>query len=209
MQSLSAVARNLRELAAVLEGMAEPGPPWINRVAEMPVNAQPFQADFVRNFGERAFWPKRKMSDVTGLTIHHTMSHSPLNTARHCTSTKGYPTIQYHWWVSASDGCPIYMLADPTWALWHDHTGAHPTTLSIGVAGKLHLAPPPDEQLEAVTIRLCRYLMEMLDLTAAQVTGHQERWRMRTQCPGWGPTDRRRSWWGSGWKEAFYEALRQ
>jgi len=198
----------LRELAAVLDGMAEPGPPWVDRIVKMPVNSQPFQTDFVRNFGARGFWPKRKLSDVTGLTIHHTMSHSPLNTARYCTDTKGYPTVQYHWWISANDDCSIYLLADPAWIIWHDCTGAWPTTLAVGMAGSLHLAPPPSEQIEA-TANLCRYLMDMFDILEVQVQGHRERWGLRTQCPGWGPTDRRQRSWGSGWKAKFYEALRR
>ena len=204
--SLTAVARNLRELAAVLEGIIEPGPPWIDRVLEMPVNARPFQADFVRNFGTDAFWPRRDLESVIGLTIHHTMSHSPLNTARYCIDIKGYPTIQYHWWVSAGDGCPVYLLADPSWMIWHDCTGAAPTTLAVGMAGSLHLTPPPDEQIGA-TVQLCRYLMEIFDLSPSQVQGHRERWQLKTQCPGWGPTDRRQRSWGSGWKGAFYRAL--
>lgn len=62
-----------------------------DRVDEMPLNIYPTHPDFVRVFGATAnFWPIRGESvlvygksrnvpeDVTGITIHHTMSHSPL-----------------------------------------------------------------------------------------------------------------------------------
>jgi hypothetical protein len=209
MNDLLSVARNLREIADNLEGMVGPKPPWEDRVAEMPINRQPFNVKFVNNFRKKSFWPwwpHRDRASITGLTIHHTWSHSAINTARYCTATKGYPTGQYHFWVSAHDGCPIYLLAKPEWMIWHDSTGAYPTTLSVGMAGRLELAPPPSEQVEA-TANLCRHLMGVFDIPAEQVVGHRERYQLKTQCPGWGPADRRRRAWGSGWKDAFYEAL--
>lgn len=207
-RELLTVARGLREMAFVLEEMVEPEdvPPWIDRVAEMPVNGQPFNADFLRWFGAGGFWPERDLADVTGLTIHHTGSHSPLGTARYCTLTKGYPVIQYHWWVSAGDGCPVYLLANPKWAMWHDSTGGRPTTVAIGMAGYWHEQEPSQEQVEALA-GLCRYLMDWLKIPVEDVQGHRERWDLRTQCPGWGPVDRREQSWGSGWKSRFYGAL--
>jgi hypothetical protein len=153
--ALLEIARGLRETADILDEIAGRGEaPWIDRVADMPINRVPDHPDFVRNYGRHAFWPERDLEDVLGLTIHHTLSHSPLGTAKYCTFTKGYPSVQYHWWVSAGDGCPVWMLAKPTWALWHDHTGANSKTLSIGMAGSLHLHRPADEQIEAAA-KLC------------------------------------------------------
>lgn len=183
----------------------------IDRVSDMPINDKPFHPDFVRNFGREAFWPIRGESiavygrirtmpeKVTGITIHHTLSHSPLATARYCTATKGYPTTQYHYWVSQSDGCPIYQLAEDKWALWHDHTGTFQTTLSVGMAGALHLKRPPDEQIEAAA-RLCAWLMKRYSLDILGVTGHHERAAgvVGTVCPGWHST---------GWKEDFFDAI--
>jgi len=178
--------------------------PYTDRIAEMPVNKKPFNRDFVRNFPGSTFWPLRKPESVTGITIHHTLSHSPLATARYCTQTKGYPTIQYHAWISAGDGCPVWMLADPAWGLWHDHTGKFQHTISIGMAGSLHLKAPPVEQMEA-TARLIVHLMGEYSIPIRQVQGHNERYgknkygRWRTQCPGW---------YDVKWRAAFFDVLK-
>jgi hypothetical protein len=184
----------------------------IDRIDKMPVNINPHHALFLANFGPLAFWPVRGEATtvrgrrvevpeaVTGLTIHHTMSHSPLATARHCTATKGYPTGQYHYWISQGDGCLVYQLAEEYWAMWHDNTGPIQTTLSIGMAGSLHLKRPPDEQLDAVAA-LVRFLMDKHGLTVDDVQGHKDRWS-GTVCPGW-DSDR-----SGRWRDDFYERLR-
>ena len=185
------------------------GDPWQNRIAEMPVNTNPDHPDLVKR-GWRS-WPVRGQGDcpaeITGLTIHHMMSHSPLATARYCTNPrsaggKGCPTVQYHFWVSADDGCPVFLLIDPQLALWHDHTGTFQSTLSIGMAGSLHNQQPPDEQMIACAT-LCVCLMDLYDLTVEQVQGHKERaWnaaRVRTVCPGWD---------SANWRDSFYEVLK-
>ena len=181
--------------------------PYIDRTAEMPVSHSPDQAYLVARGWD--WWPVRGVGNcpaaVTGLTIHHTMSHSPLATARYCTKPqgaggKGCPTIQYHFWISAGDGCPVFLLADPSWALWHDHTGTYQTTLSIGMAGSLHKQRPPDEQI-AATARLCAYLMDVHDILVGEVRGHTDRAKVAgvgTVCPGW---------YAAGWARDFYEAL--
>lgn len=209
LQQVTRIAAKLREVAQIME--EDPLPittPWVNRVSEMPINHDPANGLFIENFGHGAFWPLRAMNQITGLTIHHAMSHSPLGTANYCTSNthgKGYPTINYHYWVAADDDCSLYQLADPEWALWHDHTGKHQTTLSIAMAGSLHLHRPPQEQIQA-TVHLCRHLMSLLNIEIDQVTGHRERYRMRTQCPGWGQPDDPVSA-GTGWKDDFFSAL--
>ena len=216
------IARSIRDEAAKLEvvvmGEAQ-GVEIIDRISEMPVNRNPNHQTFIANFGAGAFWPIRgqelkwrgkviTMPDaITGLTIHHTLSHSPLATAQYCSGPKGYPTTQYHYWISQGDGCPIYQLLPEEWAVWHDCTGALQTTLAIGMAGQLHLSPPPDEQIEQL-VRLCVWLMDRHSLGIEDVTGHRERYNYQTQCPGWGPLDRSQRSWGSGWKEAFFDALR-
>ena len=198
-------------IAAALDELTaqEPQPPWTDRVAEMPVNHTPDQQYLVARGW--TWWPVRGEGDcpaaVTGLTIHHTMSHSPLATARYCTKSraaggKGCPTIQYHYWVSAGDGCPVYLLVDPRWALWHDHTGTYQTTLSIGMAGSLHKQRPPDEQIVA-TARLCAYLMDVHGILVGEVRGHTDRAKeagVGTVCPGW---------YTAGWAADFYAALRE
>jgi hypothetical protein len=155
------IAGVIQSVLAAAEEPAAEGPPWIDRVAEMPVNPNPTHPDMVE-LGWKD-WPRRKLDDITGITIHHTMSHSPLATARYCAGPKGYPSIQYHLWVGQGDGCPVYLLAPLEWGLWHDHTGAYQKTVSVGMAGRLHESKPPPEQLEA-TASLVAYLMDLLNI---------------------------------------------
>ncbi len=175
--------------------------PWTDRIADMPTNFQPFHPDFVRNFPGATTWPlRRSLADIRGLTIHHTLSHSPEATARHIVNGKGYPTSQYHFWVSAADGAPTWLLVDPLLKVWHDHTGAYPKTVSIGMAGRLHEAKPPQEQMDSL-LRLVYYLMGQWHLRVSQVEGHLERAAaggIGTLCPGWVAAD---------WRGDFYNQL--
>lgn len=206
------LSTTLFEIVEELEQKPPTAPPWIDRVAEMPLNYQP-HAPYCKNHNWN-FWPSRT-TPPTGLTIHHTLSHSPLATARYCTGPKGCPSIQYHWWVSQDDGCPIFLLADPSWQLLHDCTGLYPETLSIGMAGKLHLSPPPDEQIEAVA-RLCAYLLAEYELQAEGVQGHCDRWglnrwgKWKTQCPGWYNDEgqEQSGFWRKDFQDALLEAMR-
>jgi len=195
-----------QSVAAILEAeQAPPTPttPWIDRVAEMPIDAHPDHPDIVA--AKLSFWRSRQLSQITGITIHHTMSDSPLATAQYCTRSvksggKGYPSTQYQFWVSQGDNCPVYLLAPLDWAIWHDHTGGHPTTISIGMAGDLSKIAPPTDQIEA-TARLVVWLMQVYKIPLAEVRGHNERAIERgykTDCPGW----KIRSW-----RLAFFTAL--
>jgi len=195
MQAADAVKRLLPAIPSAL---------WTDRIAEMPVNTHPDHPDILAN--KLTAWPPRQLSDITGITIHHTMSHSPLETAKYCTRSvnkaggKGYPGIQYQFWVSQGDGCPVYLLAPLDLAVWHDHTGGHPTTISIGMAGDLSVLKPPAEQIEA-TVRLVAWLMREYEIPLAEVQGHNERAIVRgykTDCPGWKV---------KGWRVAFFAAL--
>ena len=196
--NLSAASFAMQEWSLALkDAMRSRELPYIDRTDEMPINLMPFHADFVRNFPGRNMWPLRSLADITGITIHHTLSHSPLATANYCTRGKGYPTTQYHYWVSSGDACPRYLLVDPALAMWHDHTGAHPTTLSVGMAGSLHIAKPPREQIEAAAT-LVAWLMDEYDVPISQVQGHCDRYA-GTVCPGWYEAD---------WRDEFFDVLR-
>jgi len=178
----------------------------VDRRAEFAkiVNTKPFHRDFIRTFGELATtWPTRM--EVTGVTIHHTLSHSPTATAGYITRSKGYPTTQYSYWVSADDGCPVYWCLADHVACWHDHTGRLQTTMSVGMAGSLHKVAPSIEQMEACA-KLCKVLMDRYHFGVDQVQGHNDRAKLvkpkpvRTDCPGWD---------AAGWRNAFYAILRE
>jgi len=165
--------------------------PFTDRTSEMPTNPNPDHPDMaVRQWH---WWRLRSLAKITGITIHHTLSHSPVALAKWITMPcseggKGYPTTQYAFWVSAGDGCPVWKLADLSWAIWHDHTGPLPRTISVGMAGALHVNSPPVEQMIA-TAKLCVYLADRFGFWIEQVQGHDERaWnasRVKTVCPGW------------------------
>jgi len=182
-----------------IEPPTPPAPvaPFTSRIDEMPTNSKPDHPDFVSR--RWTGWPTS--DDIRGITIHHTMSHSPLATARYCTNSvtaggKGYPTTQYHYWVSADDGCPVWQLVPDDVRLWHDHTGAMQYNLSVGLAGSLHVTPPPQEQIEAAA-KLILWLADKYDLEPSDIAGHCDRYG-GTVCPGWN---------AAGWKVKFWEAL--
>lgn len=192
-----ALLRNADELVVALAGTAPDLVPYTDRIAEMPTNPAPFHADFVRNFPGMTVWPMRS-DEVAGVTIHHTLSHSPVATARYCTMTKGYPTTQYHYWISAGDGCPAWRLVAPSQALWHDHTGRDPVTLSVGMAGSLHINKPPREQIESAA-RLVAWLMGEYGVPVSEVQGHCD--RHVTICPGWNWKPETK------WRDEFFDVL--
>ena len=173
----------------------------IDRIAEFDkiVNTKPFHRDFINSFGELSTtWPTRK--EVTGVTIHHTLSHSPTATAGYIVRSKGYPSTQYSYWVSADDGCPVYQCLRDNIACWHDHTGRLQTAMSIGMAGSLHVVKPSFEQMEACA-KLCRVLMKRYGFGVDQVKGHIDRAKLAgvsTVCPGWD---------AAHWRGEFYAIL--
>jgi len=167
----------------------EPELKAIDRRADMPHNPIPDHPDFLRAFGTASDWPVRDVKNITGLTIHHTLSDNPLGTFQWITRPranggKGYPRGQYHYWISRGEGAPISHLLDDTVQCWHDHTGTYQKTLSIGMAGRHDYTLPPEEQLWN-TARLCWYLIRKLGLTVDDVEGHTDRSNGITACPGW------------------------
>lgn len=147
--------------------------PYVDVVATMPVNPRPT---------DPPAWWQRTPEQITGITIHHTMSHDPVATARYCTDVKGRPSIQYHFWIEA-DGRAL-LCAPLVWGMWHDHCGHCNKNISLGLAGHLHQKRPPEAQLEGAA-RLIRWLMVQFAIPLAEVQGHNERYR-GTICPGWG-----------------------
>lgn len=170
--------------------------PYTNIIAEMPVNKEPFHPDILGR--KMTFWYIRELTDIRGITIHHTMSHSPLATAKYCCFTKGFPTVQYDFWVGQGDGCPVFQLADLSWIIWHDNTGAYQSNIGVGMAGDLSVKEPPTEQIET-TARLVAFLMRAYpNITIDNVKGHKDRWS-GTVCPGWDLMH---------WHDKFYATLK-
>lgn len=191
---LGKLAHAQMDLKTVVDQLSYVGDPWTNHIAEMPINHNPFHPDILRR--KMKFWYIRELIDIKGITIHHTMSHSPLATAKYCCFTKGYPTGQYAFWVSQGDGCPVYQLADLSWIVWHDNTGAYQSNISVGMAGDLSVKEPPQEQIDA-TANLVAYLMCTYSIPIDNVEGHRGRWR-GTDCPGWDLMH---------WRNKFYDKL--
>ncbi len=179
----------INQLADELEDeMAEDdGPPWVDIIDEISVNDSPTAPE--------AWWI-RGPEQITGITIHHTLSHNPANVARYVIEEKGRPSIPYHLWVNR--GGEVWLCAPLEWGMWHDHTGHRNTHISIGMAGHLHKVLPPLNQLHA-TARLVAYLMDEYDLGIEQVQGHNDRYAS-TICPGWDALN---------WRDNFYRLLRE
>jgi hypothetical protein len=159
--------------------------PYIDLVDEMPLNPNPT---------EPPGWWIRTPAQIKGITIHHTMSHDPKATARYCTDVKGRPSIQYHLWVTREGA--VYLCAPLSWGMWHDHCGHENKNVSVGLAGHLHQAKPPDVQLQAAA-RIVAWLMGQYGIVRAEVLGHNDRYEA-TVCPGW---------YQAGWRDDFYRAL--
>ena len=180
---------------------AAPSAPWEDVRARMPRNQLP---DNCKLIASRGGWWQRELSAIDGIAIHHTMTNNLEATAAWITKPKsaggkGHATSQYHFWVAA-DGRALYCV-DLREGLWHDHAGDENTHISIGMAGRLDFAPPPDVQLQAA-VRLVWYLMREFMIPRENVAGHNDwAWsvsRVKTVCPGWDK---------AGWRSAFFAAL--
>lgn len=179
-------SEELVEVALELRGDPEEMmPPYDDIVDQMPVNSHPTAPE--------AWWA-REPGQIKGITIHHTLSHSPEATARYVIEKKGRPTLPYHFWVTAEGDC--WLCVPLRYGMWHDHTGHRNVNISVGMAGQLHKVAPTPVQMEA-TVRLVRYLMAEYEIPLENVQGHND--RHATICPGWDAMH---------WRERFYERLR-
>jgi N-acetyl-anhydromuramyl-L-alanine amidase AmpD len=177
------------------------GAPWEDWRDKMPVNPTPDASALIT---KRGGWWQRALSDIDGITIHHTLSHDPIATASWIVKPKvqggkGHATTQYHVWIT-KDGRALWCVGFEH-GLWHDHCGDLNKHISIGLSGSLHVAKPPTAQLRKAA-QVVAYLMARFDIRVANVAGHND-WAMKcsgvkTDCPGW---DR------AGWRSEFYAAL--
>ena len=188
--------------ACAPDPLPEPGhAPWEDWRDKMPTNPTPDASALI---AKRGGWWKRELSDIDGITIHHTLSHDPIAMAAYIVKPlakggKGHATTQYHVWIT-KDGRALYCV-DLTEGLWHDHCGDLNTHISIGMAGSLHTSKPPVAQLRKAA-QVVAYLMDKYGVLVANVAGHND-WALKcsgvkTDCPGW---DR------MGWRSEFYTAL--
>jgi len=192
-EQVMAIAADLRERSKELVEVAlelrgdpeEMMPSYDDIVDQIPVNPHPTHPE--------AWWV-RGPDQIEGITIHHTLSHSPMATAWYVIEKKGRPTLPYHFWVSVEGDC--WLCVPLRYGMWHDHTGHKNVNISVGMAGHLHKVVPTGAQMEAA-VRLVKYLMVEYGIPLENVRGHND--RHATICPGWDAMN---------WRDRFYEALR-
>jgi len=143
-------------------------------------------------------WWKRKLSQIDGLTFHHTLSDSPHATARHYIHKGGgRPSIPYTIWVTQTG--EVLLCLDLAEGCWHDHTGHKNTHLSIGLAGSLHKLRPPDVQLDAAA-KVAIWAIQSNLFSIDKALGHMD--YVQTVCPGWA------SKLSGHWKPLLYNRIR-
>lgn len=128
-----------------------------------------------------ARYPRRPLSDIRHLVLHHTGVPSdvgPYPLAREHVRELGWPGIGYHFVVGA-DGT-IWRTQEPT-TVSHHARQFNPVSLGIALAGDYAEATPPEAQLEGVAALLTELLAE-LGLGLGAVRGHRE--MVPTPCPG-------------------------
>lgn len=190
-EMIEAAAVELRQIAEAI--VAEPDTdedqdtahPWIDYRAQMPVATAPY---------DPMAWWVRSLDQIDGITLHHTLSQDPIAIAKYLIS-KGRPTTEYAFWIRENG--EILYCADLTLGFWHDHTGHKNTHISVGLAGKRHVSPPPEAQM-AATVRLVAYLMRTYGIEVSGVRGHND--YTQTTCPGWD---------AAKWRTTFYTRLEQ
>jgi len=176
----------------------EPATPlWRDISAELPTNPGPYKQAALDASGG---WWQRTLEQINGVTIHHTLSHSPHATAAHYINKgHGRPTIPYTFWITPTG--EILQCVALEQGLWHDHTGHANRHLSVGLAGSLHILPPPKAQLDAA-VAVCVWAIETLPGVRGMqdIRGHDA--FAATVCPGWKAGNASRDW-----KTLFYDEL--
>ena len=173
--------------------------PWSKDISEeLAVNPGPYRDRFLKR--DNGWW-ERRLVQISGVTLHHTLSDSPHATAEHYIKKDGgRPTIPYTVWITQTGEVLLCVRLEE--GLWHDHQGHANKSLSVGLAGKLHLYKPPDVQLDAA-VKVCKWaiespiLLSVIDIS--QIKGHDSFYD--TECPGWN-SDK-----SGNWKHDFYRRL--
>lgn len=192
----------VKDASSRLEQLDRPGipeVPWTRDIrSELPYNPGPYTSEALNRSGG---WWKRTLDQITGVTIHHTLSDSPHATAAHYINKGGgRPTIPYTIWVTQTGEVLLCVALEQ--GLWHDHTGHENKSLSVGLAGHLHKYPPADVQLDAA-VKVCVWaIRELPGVTSIeQIQGHRD--RASTICPGWASSA------SGNWRDEFYKRFEE
>lgn len=145
----------------------------------------------------RGGWPKRRLSAITDITVHHSGSpanHTPLSFARyHIGSTskqipksnrgKGWPAIAYHFVITA-DGTVNQTLILDEWSNHNGYNNGH--AIGVCLVGNFEEHEPTPAQMEALHT-LIIWLKAALP-SIKTLMGHREypvkQNETRTLCPG-------------------------
>lgn len=150
-------------------------------------------------------WWQRRPDQITGLTFHHTLSHSPWAfTERYIHKGGGRPSIPYTIWVTETGEILSCLALEE--GCWHNHHGHRNRELSVGLAGTLHIHHPSNAQLDAAA-RVAAWAVrhEEMRITLRTVGGHMDigTYEGRTECPGWASAK------SGHWREKFYNMIRE
>jgi len=150
-------------------------------------------------------WWQRRFDQITGLTFHHTLSHSPWAFSKYYVRKGGgRPTIPYTIWVTETG--EVLLCVALTEGCWHDHTGHRNVNLSVGLAGTLHIHHPSNAQLDAAA-RVAAWAIkdDRMRITRGRVRGHMDvgTYRGRTECPGWASAK------SGHWRELLYNRIEE
>jgi len=191
--SLQAVAANLQR--ALETPTPAPAVPWTRDI----------RAELARNDdcpGSLANgWWYRRLDEIDGVTLHHTLSDSPHAFAQwYVQKDGGRPSTPYTIWISQTG--EVLLCNDLSEGCWHDHCGHENTHLSVGLAGTLHVYRPAEVQLRAAA-RVAAWAVRNpeMGVSLEMVRGHRD--YTSTICPGWAAV-------ASGhWKARFFALLQE
>jgi hypothetical protein len=177
----------------------------------MPPGSEPWDKDIIANLAHNNDcpgsladgWWQRELSQITGLTFHHTLSDSPHAFASwYVKKDGGRPSTCYSIWITQTGEVLLCnALAEGN---WHDHTGHKCVNLCVGLAGHLHEYHPAAVQLQAAA-RVAAWAVrdDRMNVTLETVRGHMDVGTLKgkTQCPGWASDA------SGNWKPELYQLI--
>ena len=146
--------------------------------------------------GSLARYPRRTLSDIRFIVLHHTGGPpdlGPAAIARAHRQSFGWPGIGYHFVVDADGG--VHQTQDLT-VVSHHARQFNAASVGVALCGDFDDASPPAGQLDRAAA-LVAHLVDRLGLPLDAVRGHGE--LVPTSCPGASFAD--------GWRDAFLDAV--